>query len=313
VISSAANRLAIWPKKPRRVGAVDVGLHGGNPNALPPGGELLCGGGTESVRGTEQDVFVLCDQDTGQLAHGGGLAHAVDADHHHDGGPVSVPVDPQAPVHGRVHDLDELFAEQGLHVLGVARAEDLHAFAQCVHELHGGFSAKISQEQGFLHLVPDVLIDLVAGEQRQQALAQDVVGLDQALPEAGEPAGHGQRGLHRDGLESGRVIRDLGFQPSKVGGVRRLPVNGRRRRGGAVLKEGRAAGTGLHGVVGVPGAGLLRAGFPGLHEDRDQPADDYQGSKNGQKNGDNVIHTPSFSQAAGAPGVQPRRPLPAAG
>ena len=50
-----------------------------HPDALAPGGELLGGSGAEGVGGAEHDVLVLGDEDPGELAHGGGLAGAVDA------------------------------------------------------------------------------------------------------------------------------------------------------------------------------------------------------------------------------------------
>ena len=59
--------------------------------------------------------------------------------------------------------------------------------------------------------------------------------------------------------------------------------------------HGRAAAPRQDGVVGVPRAGVARDVLPGLQEDRNQPAENHQDSKDGQNYGKDVIHSPSFS------------------
>ena len=135
--------------------------------------------------------------------------------------------DVEAAVHGGVHELDEFLAQESLDVLGRARADHFDPFAEGVHELHRRLGAEVGQQEGLLHLVPDVLVDLVRGEQRQQALAEDVVGLDQAFAQPGQAAGHGQRGLHRNGFQTRDVVRHLDrFQAFEVDGVRGLAFRG---------------------------------------------------------------------------------------
>ena len=68
-----------------RVGAVAVRADRRHADPPAPGLELVGGGGAEGVGGAEHDVLVLGDEDAGELADGGGLAGAVDADHEHDG------------------------------------------------------------------------------------------------------------------------------------------------------------------------------------------------------------------------------------
>ena len=55
---------------------------------LAPGGELVDGGGAEGVGRAEHDRLVLGDEDPRDLADGGGLAGAVDADDEDDAGPT---------------------------------------------------------------------------------------------------------------------------------------------------------------------------------------------------------------------------------
>ena len=64
------------PSGPRTTGA---------PTRSPQVVELVGGGGAERVGGAEQHGAAVGDQHPGQLADGGGLAGAVDADDEHDG------------------------------------------------------------------------------------------------------------------------------------------------------------------------------------------------------------------------------------
>ncbi len=56
--------------------------------ALAPGLQLFDRGGAEGVAGGQHDALALVLQPLGQLADGGGLAGAVDADHQNDLGPA---------------------------------------------------------------------------------------------------------------------------------------------------------------------------------------------------------------------------------
>ena len=192
-----------------------------------------------------------------------------------------VALDVQAPVHRRVHELDEFLAQQGLDVLRVPRAHHLDAFAERVHELHGRFGAEIGQQQGFLDLVPDVFVDLVRREQGQQALAQDVVGLDQPLAQPDQPPGHRQRGFHRDGFQPGGVVRDFdGFRFFEFDArpARSVPVPAPARDGPPQGFRLAGACTGSFRHAGR----VVRGALPGLHEHRNQHTEDHQDSENGQ-------------------------------
>ena len=63
-----------------------AGLDEVDAGALGPDFELLDGGGAEGVGGAEQDGLAFAAVERGELAAGGGLAGAVDADHHDDFG-----------------------------------------------------------------------------------------------------------------------------------------------------------------------------------------------------------------------------------
>ena len=71
----------------RRIRALLLGddLHSG---PVGPLGQLLDGRRPEGILRRQHHPFAAVLQLTGQLADGGGLAHAVDADHQHHGAPV---------------------------------------------------------------------------------------------------------------------------------------------------------------------------------------------------------------------------------
>ncbi len=69
--ASKATEAGSAPSGPRTVSA---------PTRDAPGLQLVGGGGAEGVRGAQHHAAAVGDQDAGQLADGGGLAGAVDAD-----------------------------------------------------------------------------------------------------------------------------------------------------------------------------------------------------------------------------------------
>ena len=65
---------------------------------------------------------------------------------------------------------------------------DLDAGAQRVDELGGGLDAEVGGDEGVLDLLPGLLVELAAREQREQALADGGVGPGQARAQPLEPA-----------------------------------------------------------------------------------------------------------------------------
>ena len=116
-------------------------------------------------------MLVLGDQDPGDLADGGGLAGAVDADHEHHAGVAVGAADLQPAVHGRVDEGDELLAQHRARV-GCLAALDPEPGPQPLHELLGRPDADVGGEQGVLDGLPGVLVQLLPAQQREQAAAQ---------------------------------------------------------------------------------------------------------------------------------------------
>ena len=116
---------------------------------------------------------VLGDQHPGELADGGGLAGAVDADDQHDGGPA-VRAGRRAasgPASGstRVSSSSRSRARTD----SASRdAERLDPGAQPLDQLLGRADADVGGEQGVLDLLPGVLVEPVAGQQGEQAAAE---------------------------------------------------------------------------------------------------------------------------------------------
>src|SRR5690606_246724 len=73
-----------------RISAVDLGTHGRHAHTVAPSGKLLGGSSAEGICCTEQYILVFCDQNTGHLADGCGLAYPIDADNHDDAWAVRV-------------------------------------------------------------------------------------------------------------------------------------------------------------------------------------------------------------------------------
>ncbi len=228
--------------------------HGVGADPLAPGLELVRGGGAEGVRGAEDDGVAVGDQDAGELAGGGGLAGAVDADDHHDAG-AAVGV---LRVHGAVHlgtdQRDQLLAEQSAQLLGGAGAEHLDPLAQPVDQLLGGLDADVGGEQGVLDLLPGVLVEVLAGQQGEQALAQGVLRPGQPGAQPDQTAGGGLRDLDLGSLGGGRFLDDDGtgarrkinlldgaprFLPRRLGLFADVRLG---RRGGDVGRGGRRRG-----------------------------------------------------------------------
>lgn len=200
------------------VGAFLLGTHSLHAHAVTPGGQLLRRGRTERIRGAQEQGLTVSDHHAGNLADRGGLTDAVHANDQHHAGVAVATGGLQFAVHVGADDLHELFAEHLLHGGGVARTLNAHALLQRLHQAGGRLGTEVSEQQGFLNLIPDVLVDAVAGEQSQQALAEHVVGACQAGTQAHQ-ATRGRVGHIK--FNSARC-RAFGFFRQSAGGFCRL-------------------------------------------------------------------------------------------
>lgn len=200
------------------VGAFLFGTHGLHAHAVAPGGQLLRCGRTERIRGTQEQGLPVSDHHAGDLTDGRGLADAVHANDQHHAGVAVAAGGLQFAVHVGANNLHELFVEHLLHGCGVARTLNAHALLQRLHQAGGRLGAEVGEQQSFLNFVPDVLVDAVAGEQSQQALAEHVVGACQAGTQAHQ-ATRGRVGHIK--FNSARC-RAFGFFRRTAGGFCRL-------------------------------------------------------------------------------------------
>ena len=125
-----------------------------HPRPLGPDLQLVGGGGPEGIRRAEEDPLALLLQPGGQLADGGGLAHAVDADeqHHRRG---------MAQLQGGVPHL-ELFRHdvpQGV-LYGVLRAQALgvRSVLQLPDDVGGGLCPHIREDQRVGQIVIEFIV-----------------------------------------------------------------------------------------------------------------------------------------------------------
>ena len=160
------------------VGALLV-LNQGHPGAAGPDLQLLDGGGPEGVGGAQNHGLALPLQAGGQLADGGGLAHAVDANHQDDGG-LGGDVQLVVPLqHVRDNGL-QLPHDKA----GVGDALLLDALAQPVADKARGVHAHVAHHQQLLQLLKELLVYFGKGVDHLGDLPADVVpGLFQAFPD----------------------------------------------------------------------------------------------------------------------------------
>src|SRR3954471_6538840 len=121
-----------------RVGAVLVGAHGGDADPGTPRLELVGGGGTEGVGGTEEHLAVLGHEDAGELSDGRRLAGAVDPDDEDDRRTVTHAAAGDAPVHVGLDEREQVLAQPAPHRGLVGGAVDLDLTTQRVDELGRG-------------------------------------------------------------------------------------------------------------------------------------------------------------------------------
>ena len=200
------------------VGAFLLGTHRLHAHAVTPGGQLLRSGGAEGIGGAQNQGLTVRNHHAGNLTDGRGLTHAVHANDQHHAGVAVATGGLQLAVHVGADNLHELFAEHLLHGGGVARTLNAHALLQGLNQAGGRLGAEVGEQQGLFNFVPDVLVDAVAGEQSQQALAEHVVGACQAGAQAHQ-ATRGRVGHIK--FNSARC-RAFGFFRRTAGGFCRL-------------------------------------------------------------------------------------------
>ena len=127
------------------VGAVLLGAHGRDADTRAPRLELVGGGGAEGVGCAEQHLAVLGDENAGELADGGRLAGAVDADDEDHGRTVADPAARDAAVHVGLHEGEQVLAQPAAHRGLVGRAVDLDLLTQRLDELHRGLDAEVGE------------------------------------------------------------------------------------------------------------------------------------------------------------------------
>ena len=114
-----------------------------------PYGQLVGGGGTEGVSGTEEFGAQLA----ADLSDGGGLAHPVHPDEQHHRGPGGQ-IQSGVP-HG--HGVSDAAAHTGPRLLHRLDVLLLHPAAQLLHKLQGGVHPRVRQDQGLLQFVVKVV------------------------------------------------------------------------------------------------------------------------------------------------------------
>lgn len=157
-----------------RVAALGAAHRAGS-DALAPGLELVGRGGAEGVRGAQHDAAAVGDEHPGELARRGRLAGAVDPDDHHDAGRRVAALRLDLAVEFGAQQSDELLAQQGAQLVGRTGTEDADALTEPLHQFLGGRDTDVGGEEGVLDLLPGVLVEVVAGQEGEQALAQGVL------------------------------------------------------------------------------------------------------------------------------------------
>ena len=170
-----------------RVGAVGLG-DDGDGVAFAPDLELLDGGGAEGVARGQQDAVAVALKSMGELADGGGLADAVDADHQNDEGAAGFRNVFQGGF--RVAQQGGQFLFEGLQQgvgIGELLARNLggEALDNRVRRLY----ADIGGEQLGLDVLQQFVVDPLGPENESgQAVHQTVAGLGQTVAKAAEQA-----------------------------------------------------------------------------------------------------------------------------
>ena len=118
-------------------------------------------------------VLAVGDQHPGDLAAGGGLAGAVDADHQHDAGPAVVRLGLQRAVQVGLQRGDRAPRRAARAARPPTRCPAPATRSRSRSTILGGrLDADVGGDQALLDLLPGVLVELVAGEHGEQAPAE---------------------------------------------------------------------------------------------------------------------------------------------
>jgi hypothetical protein len=151
-----------------RVGARLL-LDDGRAGALRPDAELLDGRRAKGVASGEHHLLARIREAARQLADGGGLAGAIDADHQQHEWLVG------ADVQGllrRQQDGGDRVGQRGDELVDVVQFLARHLFAQLFEDLRGGLDAHIGGQQARLQLVEHLGVDRAAGDQIREVVRE---------------------------------------------------------------------------------------------------------------------------------------------
>ena len=157
-------------------------LHDRHPGPLRPDRQLLRRRGPEGVPGAEHDLPADGLEPQGQLADGGGLAHAVHAHHQHDHGPAQ-----RGP--GNIHLLDHDLLQDFPGGAGVLHVLLFHPFPQLADNDRRGLQPAVRHDQDILQLLVEILVNLpVFPDHIVDLLGHIPPGFAQPGPQTGKQA-----------------------------------------------------------------------------------------------------------------------------
>ena len=148
----------------RRVGAGPV-RHDVDVQPTAPHLQLIDRRGAKGVGGSEQHAAAILPEGAGELGDAGGLAHAVNAHHEQGQGRLLGNHRLRGPV--GMKQRRDLFLEQFEGLRGIGNGVLPDPRAQPVENLLGGRDAHVSEDERLLELVPEVVVDAGAPEQRR--------------------------------------------------------------------------------------------------------------------------------------------------
>ena len=174
----------------RRIGSALAGdhLHSG---AARPHLKLLDGGGAEGVGRAQDDRATRIGFRLGELAHGGGLARAVDAHEQHHGLIAAEDVGP-----GLREGTGDLVVQEVEHRIGVGQRLTGGLVAQVLHDVAGRRPAHIRQDERFFQALPELLVQIGSTVQK------DVHRLLELVARAGKPLADAIEKAHRALLQN---------------------------------------------------------------------------------------------------------------
>ena len=151
--------------------------------------ELVGGRGAERVAGGHHHPVAVADLAHAELADGGGLADAVDADEEPDVGGVGQKMELAVAV----EDGGQLGLQGADEFVGVADPLLLDPAPEVVEDPGGQAGADVGQDQGLLELLPGALVDAVPGSHRGEVAGEQGAGPAQPVPHPGRGGRRGDR------------------------------------------------------------------------------------------------------------------------